>query len=124
MRNVSAIRERLLKAGLVYPTMLGIQIDLNPAWKPVKGGFEEASFCNYDCTEANGGGYNCPAAKSLNEGIVPTTMAGFDELMDTLVTAMAGQRRARELFMQEDFDDWCACFAVDGKVKVAYRAAI
>jgi hypothetical protein len=118
--NNGSVKELMFNDGYVYPTMMGLQPDLNSAWFKDKVGdteqWREASFCDHDCVRATdpnpgpkeaNGGYDCFAAKSRNRGIIPTTMAGYEKLARWIEICMDGQRYARDDFMEQDFGRYC-----------------
>lgn len=131
MSQKSMTRETLLRLGFIYPAMMGLQPDLNPAWLKEGSGWREGSFCDHNCVTGDGldpqgpnGGYNCFAAADENKGIVPTSMAGFQQLRRWIDNALAGQRLWRDAFLESRFSPYCEKYEVPADVAKLYWDAI
>ncbi len=120
---MSSVEERIFGTGLLYPVALGQQIDFNSAWKSGPGGWEEASYCNEDCT-AEHGEYDCPAAISKNKGVRRDTMPSFDNLIGWSELAAEGQRRFRDWFLRTQFGDHCDRFNIPSHIRPIYYQAL
>lgn len=135
--TTGSVKDQLAYGGFIYPAMLGIQPDLNVAWLREKGDgidlWREASFCDHNCVRATSpnpgpreanGAYDCFAATSLNKGINPKSMAGFEPLSRWMQACIDGQRFARDDFLREDFTRYCDDRKIPPAVAEAYRQAI
>ena len=112
----------LTALGFFSSHSLGIQIDLNVAWKKeiskkfninAKNGqivpfsIREGHICDHNCTlrsamNPDGGGYACPAAFTLpeNRGLDPKSLASLDDVLTGIHTVTAGLQSLRPQFFR------------------------
>ena len=124
--------QQLRDYGFIYPAMLGLQPDLNPAWRKAGTTYQEASFCDHNCVRGEGltpaaanGGYDCFAATDLNKGIVPTSMADFHTLRKWVDICLQGQRQAMWDYLEKgDFQTYCETHLIPTSIAKIYREAL
>src|SRR5690349_9667794 len=114
--------EELSALGFFLTHSLGIQIDLNVAWRKenhknsnisktsrqtVRLPIREGHICDHNCTiqseaNPNGGGYACPAAYTLteNRGLDPKSLASLDDVIKGIHTVTAGLQSLRPQFLR------------------------
>lgn len=120
----TALRDRLLQVGMIYPVTSGIQIDINAAFRKEGAGRVQTSLCDHNCTQEGGGGYDCPAARSKNKGMVPNSFAPVHEIISWITTAAAGIRNARDRFFANGFEEHCKRFEIVGEACHVLRDAL
>jgi hypothetical protein len=114
--------EELSALGFFLPHSLGIQIDLNVAWRKENSAnsdisttsrrttrlpIREGHICDHNCTlqsetNPNGGGYACPAAFTLaeNRGLDPKSLASLNDVLTGIHTATEGLQSLRPQFLR------------------------
>jgi len=108
--------EELSALGFFHLHSLGIQIDLNIAWRKESAitarratllPIREGHICDHNCTirsakNPNGGGYACPAAYTLpeNRGLDPKSLASLDDVLTGIHTVSAGLQSLRPQFFR------------------------
>lgn len=118
-----SLKEKLLNWGFVYPVLSGIQIDLNPAFlRTAEGRLIEASLCDHNCTEVVGG-YDCPAARSYNRGILAKTLAPASAILQGIMAGIDGLQRSRDQYLTSHFDAHCRRFRIPADVAQVLREA-
>jgi hypothetical protein len=96
---------------MIRPIAGGIQLDLTAAVKKTNGAVENGSLCDHDCTSERGH-YTCPAALSLNQGLVRNSLAPAELILRGIDVAARGLRIAVDRFLEERFGHYCRDFAV------------
>jgi hypothetical protein len=114
--------EELSALGFFLTHSLGIQIDLNVAWRKENTAnsdisttfrskarlpIREGHICDHNCTlqsetNPNGGGYACPAAYTLteNRGLDPKSLASLNDVLTGIHIATAGLQSLRPQFLR------------------------
>lgn len=122
----------LTATGAVSNTLFGVQYDLNAAWRKVPGEEPDAppvsaSFCDHNCL----GQYDCPAARTLNVGIMPSTLTPAEVVIDSFRTISDGFEITRHNFFEagEDggespFEEYCRRFMIPSDVAEDMRRAM
>src|SRR3990167_3690236 len=114
----------MFQYGIIYPVVSGIQIDINAVKRRMPDGrIIEASQCDHNCT-AEVGGYDCPAARSLNPSILPKSMAPGQEILKWIMTGVEGQRIARTRFVENFFESHCEAFQIPPEAAEVICAAL
>ncbi|MGZ3608494.1 MAG: hypothetical protein ACXVBU_00345, partial [Ktedonobacteraceae bacterium] len=128
--------EELSALGFFLTHSLGIQIDLNVAWRKENSinsdisttskrttrlPIREGHICDHNCTlqsetNPNGGGYACPAAFTLteNRGLDSKSLASLNDVLNGIHTATAGLQSLRPQFFRRLRDLGYSQSIIDG----------
>jgi len=111
----------LFLTGMLYRAAGGVQPDLNAA--KLRGSPTEASLCDHNCLDPET--YCCPAAITLNKGVMPGSLVPIDLLSDGIMNTVAGIRLANRIFAEQHLQGYTQRFAVPSQVyKILYSHLI
>lgn len=109
----------------LQPVAGGIQIDINVATQ--KAGpnlYRDARSCDHNCTRLVGG-YDCPAAFTLNKKIDPKTYAPKEKILTSLDMAVEGIKLANVRFVENGlFQKYCQENNVPPYVAAVYKQTL
>lgn len=93
----------------------GIQIDVVVVKKQTPTCLTESPLCDHNCVkevngQSTGGGYNCPAAFTLNKGTKPDTLASKEEIISGLKKVADGIEKSKSFFLDKFFDEYAQEF--------------
>ncbi|MDE2312420.1 MAG: hypothetical protein KGJ93_05040 [Patescibacteria group bacterium] len=108
--------DQIVPLGLMFPVFSGIQVDLNATARSMPDGSRQpASLCDHNCTQEVGG-YQCPAAFTLNKGAKPNFASGED-LLFRIETGRNGLMLARDAFLRDHFAAYAQTYAIPPAVQ-------
>jgi hypothetical protein len=113
----------LMGAGMVCNVFGGIQIDVvSVKIKHPDGTVTESTLCDHNCVEdvdgiPTGGKYSCPAAYSINKGIMLNTLAPADKIINGVKRTASAIENSKGYFLGEKFfGDYSREFNIPGSV--------
>ncbi len=110
--------DKLKALGLIFPVSYGIQIDVNAVNKQLPNGQTvTGSLCDHNCTR-DVGGYDCPAAFTVNRGFKPH-FASAESIINWVLAGRESLRLATEQFLEHHFSGYCAEFNIPHDVSEA-----
>ncbi|MEK7163522.1 MAG: hypothetical protein AAB768_00060 [Patescibacteria group bacterium] len=109
----------------IGPVAGGVQIDVNVAIQKIGPNlYRDARSCDHNCT-SKVGGYDCPAAFTLNQTVDPKTYAPKEKILASLEVATEGVERANNVFVESGlFDKYCQDNYVPQDIAVAYLGVL
>ena len=118
------LEKRLLRLGLIKNVSGGVQIDINVASQRISPTlFRDAHSCDHNCTSVVGG-YDCPAATSLNKGL-QKRYAPAEKILSSLDIASAGLTIFNRQFIETGlFQKYCQEYHIPQEVANVYRQTL
>ncbi len=114
------VKEWLHYTGVLSPNnaSFGVQFDINAA---LKRDGRSGSLCDHNCTTDNGN-YTCPAASTLNPGMIKASMASGESIVSGILRACEGGQLAN-LRLEESsaFEEYCHRFKIPFPIETLYR---
>jgi hypothetical protein len=120
---------RIRQFGMATNHFAGIQFDVNVVAQRIGAGLREAHLCDHNCTllvngNPTGGQYDCPAATSLNSGLIAGSLARGPLILQGIAHILEGLSYARKDFFENDFDLYVSNFNVIPAVAQGLRQLV